>query len=623
MNITQRNLIWNGEFGPIFHGTVKLEKDLERIPVALRTIQNNQGKSELLNAHYFTKYLAQDPKSVPFFSTHRFIGKFNNCVALITDIASGSIEDFLNDPNSNCTLREVAIVVKSIAGALAFLEKEKIIYPHLDPQKILYFKNRQEVKLECFGQIYFKDEGCSFSYLRRSRSYASPLSLLGYESTFKTPIWPLAQIAKQLFTKVMYKSNCKEELFASFRSLIGEASSEQMRRATIYQDSKNKKPENDEPLTALIRRVALGRKEDSEKAEQFLDLLLKMFKYEDPISAEEILFHPFLSDVSIHDHTPSFPTQLEISDNFKNVGALGSGSFGTVYSADLRLNGQSTGRYAVKCSTIQPDNKIHSDDLKSFLNEDRVLRFLARDPESAHYIVKREAFLRTNEQMKLVLELARSNLKEYRETITNFSLADLKRISRHLFEALDFLCKNEVIHLDIKPQNILIREDGTPILADFGCSCFHESTTHLDSYVITRWYRPPEIVLKIPFTAAADVWSLGATLIETLIKRGAFQATSANELIQYHHIRLGRYPVSLMALTQLKAANQVPFIAGRKLSDFIKGSWPHEDTKSFINFVTKALTLDPNQRPSAEDLLKEPFLRNEEESCENSDSITA
>jgi dual specificity tyrosine-phosphorylation-regulated kinase 2/3/4 len=71
-----------------------------------------------------------------------------------------------------------------------------------------------------------------------------------------------------------------------------------------------------------------------------------------------------------------------------------------------------------------------------------------------------------------------------------------------------------VIHCDLKPENILLKspdKSGIKVI-DFGSSCF--SNERIYTYIQSRFYRAPEIILGIPYTAAIDMWSFGCILAE-------------------------------------------------------------------------------------------------------------
>ena len=71
-----------------------------------------------------------------------------------------------------------------------------------------------------------------------------------------------------------------------------------------------------------------------------------------------------------------------------------------------------------------------------------------------------------------------------------------------------------VIHCDLKPENILLKNSKKSAIKviDFGTGCFENSTYY--TYIQSRYYRAPEIILGIPYTTAIDMWSYGCILVE-------------------------------------------------------------------------------------------------------------
>ena len=80
--------------------------------------------------------------------------------------------------------------------------------------------------------------------------------------------------------------------------------------------------------------------------------------------------------------------------------------------------------------------------------------------------------------------------------------------------ALKALKDEKIIHCDLKPENILLKQPGrTGIkLIDFGSSCFEGKTIY--TYIQSRFYRAPEIILGMKYGTAIDMWSVGCILAE-------------------------------------------------------------------------------------------------------------
>lgn len=90
----------------------------------------------------------------------------------------------------------------------------------------------------------------------------------------------------------------------------------------------------------------------------------------------------------------------------------------------------------------------------------------------------------------------------------------MQSITIQCLEALQFLHGLGLIHCDLKPENILVKSYSRceVKVIDLGSSCFE--TDHLCSYVQSRSYRAPEVILGLPYDKKIDVWSLGCILAE-------------------------------------------------------------------------------------------------------------
>ena len=118
----------------------------------------------------------------------------------------------------------------------------------------------------------------------------------------------------------------------------------------------------------------------------------------------------------------------------------------------------------------------------------------------AHVLTMHDFFY-FKEHLFLVCELLRDNLYEFsrfnRESGSEpyFTLPRLRRIARQCLDALVFVHGLDLIHCDLKPENILIKSYSRCEIKviDFGSSCF--TTDHLSSYVQSRSYRAPEVML--------------------------------------------------------------------------------------------------------------------------------
>ena len=109
----------------------------------------------------------------------------------------------------------------------------------------------------------------------------------------------------------------------------------------------------------------------------------------------------------------------------------------------------------------------------------------------------------------------------------------IKNFARQMLQALAYMREERIIHCDLKPENILIEDKksdfvkGKIKIIDLGSSCFHEE--RLYTYIQSRFYWAPEIILGIPYTSAIDMWSFGCILIELFVGFPIFPGESEAE----------------------------------------------------------------------------------------------
>eukprot|EP01063_Lacrimia_lanifica_P041696 TRINITY_DN978_c0_g1_i2.p1 TRINITY_DN978_c0_g1~~TRINITY_DN978_c0_g1_i2.p1 ORF type:complete len:895 (+),score=213.41 TRINITY_DN978_c0_g1_i2:168-2852(+) len=207
----------------------------------------------------------------------------------------------------------------------------------------------------------------------------------------------------------------------------------------------------------------------------------------------------------------------EIRDDTANTSyrissLLGRGTFGQVLRArNLKTN------ECVAIKIIKNDQSYYTQSQ----TEVRMLQMLNSQYRNADgvNVVSLLASFDCRNHLCLVFELLSLNLFELLESngYRGLTLTTVKRILKQVLSTLDACSKLGIVHCDLKPENILIVEPQHPIvkLIDFGSAC--EENNPIFSYIQSRYYRAPEVLLGNHYTTMIDIWSLGCVAAELFL----------------------------------------------------------------------------------------------------------
>jgi dual specificity tyrosine-phosphorylation-regulated kinase 2/3/4 len=128
-------------------------------------------------------------------------------------------------------------------------------------------------------------------------------------------------------------------------------------------------------------------------------------------------------------------------------------------------------------------------------------------------------------------ELLSLNLYEFLRdrNFQGLSMGLIRRFAIQMLHGLAFLHDHRIIHCDLKPENVLLRQPNKSgiKLIDLGSSCFEHEKVY--TYIQSRFYRAPEIMLGIPYTTAIDMWSFGCIIAELFTGFPLFPGESEKE----------------------------------------------------------------------------------------------
>ncbi|GLI61309.1 hypothetical protein VaNZ11_003663 [Volvox africanus] len=240
---------------------------------------------------------------------------------------------------------------------------------------------------------------------------------------------------------------------------------------------------------------------------------------------------------------------------------------------------------------------------------------LLRATSNEHVVSVIEAFRsQSSGNVYLVMEYAESCLNlELKKHRTGLPTSDVMRITWQLASALQYLHSRKIVHRDLKPANILLTAAGDLKLCDFGFARDLPPAgqqADMSSYVTTRWYRAPEVVVGAEYGAAVDIWALGCLFAELLNGQPLFPGASNMDQLALIVACFGHLPNRLLA----KALTN-PQLVGVQLRTGNPRNWAVALQQRFAPYGENAVTLllsclnpDPLKRATADEVLRSAYF---------------
>ncbi|CAM6042723.1 unnamed protein product [Sphagnum compactum] len=217
------------------------------------------------------------------------------------------------------------------------------------------------------------------------------------------------------------------------------------------------------------------------------------------------------------------------------------------------LVGQGTFGQVARCHTTETNTNVAVKIIKNELAyytqakvEIGILHVLNQnhDPKDEHHVVRSYDHFSFQGHLCIVFELLGNNLFELlqRNQLKGISLNLVRIFLKQLLKALTLLHEAHVIHCDLKPENILLtsNQSANIKLIDFGSACMEHNTVY--TYIQSRFYRSPEVLLGHTYTTAIDMWSLGCVAAELFLGWPLFPAQCAYDLLLFIKEKLRSQP---------------------------------------------------------------------------------
>ena len=319
------------------------------------------------------------------------------------------------------------------------------------------------------------------------------------------------------------------------------------------------------------------------------------------------------------------------------TGKAGSGTYGIVYTAET--TDESKRKIAVKRNVV--DNSVN---FSGSIKELDLLNRLRGHP----YIVKLLSVSFNNPFAIPNSPIGKPGNYDYREDYLHFifeqartnghdlihnpdlHVSYLKLAILQMFIGLEYMHSKNIIHRDIKPANILwfVSSDNKAAakLCDFGLSRVVTPHDPMTPRVVTCWYRAPEVCSRDPnYTFASDVWSAGCVMFEMISKKPLLAGCPDNDTKLLSKI-IGTVPeVTYEEINKLTKNHEIKLtkdasprtrpsfkeLMGLSDNDIMKfNQYPASGSTydQFLDLLSKILTLDPDKRYSATQVLDHKFF---------------
>ena len=236
-------------------------------------------------------------------------------------------------------------------------------------------------------------------------------------------------------------------------------------------------------------------------------------------------------------------------NNYNTLKLIGKGSYGTVFKIEKKSNNKI---YALKQMSISKLKDKY--EINNLLNELKILCF-----HDCKYLLKCKEIFYENNKINIVTDFAKfSDLSKYIEKYKNNNKKISEKTIWLIFiqccYGIDYLHDYNIIHRDLKPANILLNDNSSILIADFGISKILENKINSHTMIGTPYYISPEMYKDKNYDKKIDIWALGCILYELATLTVPFNANNLKILkykiinSNYYHENLNYYSKELKTM---------------------------------------------------------------------------
>ncbi|GET91669.1 mitogen-activated protein kinase, putative [Leishmania tarentolae] len=285
-------------------------------------------------------------------------------------------------------------------------------------------------------------------------------------------------------------------------------------------------------------------------------------------------------------------------ETYETLGILGEGTYGVVVKARNRVTGKLVAIKRFK--QTEQDEHVR----KTSSREVRMLQLL-QHPN----VIRLEDVFRREGKLYLVFEFIDHTILQLLESTTRgLPRRELRRYTYQLLRGIEFCHNHNVIHRDVKPENVLIDESGLLKLCDFGFARQMTAKGKYTDYVATRWYRAPELLVgDVSYGKPVDVWALGCMFAELSDGQPLFPGESDLDQLCLIMQACGPVPLRMVFIFMHNPLYKGISFPHTDIVYTLKERY-HRESNDWLEFLSACLHTDPAQRLSCTELMQLPYF---------------
>jgi cyclin-dependent kinase len=297
-----------------------------------------------------------------------------------------------------------------------------------------------------------------------------------------------------------------------------------------------------------------------------------------------------------------------MSQRYDKQDKIGEGTYGVVYKARDLSTGATVALKRIRLDTEEegvPCTAIREISLLKELRHDNIVKLL----DVCH----------SERKLTLVFEYLEMDLKKFMDReANNLDAATVQKFLRDLLRGIQFCHQRNVLHRDLKPQNLLISRDKDLKLADFGLGrAFGIPVKKFTHEVVTLWYRSPDVLLgSTQYGTPVDIWSVGCIFAEMATGAPLFAGKNdADQLLRIFKFlgtpnnqvwpSMNHYPNSTNMLSKPEFLQNLVAECNHA---FMNTAGYDKLGSEGVDLLLRLLRYEPSERISASEALNHPYF---------------